>query len=212
MGNSATSTDGSGLSSSNQEKTEKQRTVEHFVIKFIQAIPPQGYDSIPGQCNPFLRCFISTLSRVSSYSISDIGRHERISAVLTTPVRVDSKSTTVWNCYRNFFMSPPLDAYLTVEMMNDAVGDHGEMLGYVHIPISKVLDGSVLAVDLIMNPGKVSYFTVLQLKYLIWFLNTVIFFFNNARTLPRFERLQFNCSFNGFSSIKIRLVIKSYTF
>lgn len=110
---------------------------ERFIIKFIGAYDiPLDYGS---KSDPFLCAYIQ--EHVVQYDADNrkFFKLQRISPVVQTPKRTDC-ANVIWNCYRDFKMTPPADSILTIEIYHGGDLSDSKMLGKVDIPVKVFTD------------------------------------------------------------------------
>ncbi len=139
---------------------------ERFIIKFIGAFDiPSDFG---GKSDPFLQAYISEHVVQFDAENRKYFKLQRISSVVTTPKRLDCTSV-IWNCYRDFKMTPPIDSTLIIDIYtsNDVADDR--LLGSVSIPVKVFND----------EAPKIFNFVTAKVKLVIrswWHSITVLFF------------------------------------
>lgn len=135
---------------------------QHFVIHFhsIHNIPSS---EISSEYRCYIKSYIGlsnsiiiarnldTNSTVQVSMNNDLNSITKISNSVITPIRT-SKSITL-NCFRDFFIKPPIDSVMVIEIINVISKVSDEVLGYAMIPINDLNedDNSSLQVYKITN-------------------------------------------------------------
>ena len=121
------------------EEDELPSNTPHYIIHFHSCsnVPMSDYTT---EIKPYLRSYIGIkVDNGFDYNL------EKISMMVTTSEK--GSKNPIWHSYRDFYISPPVDAVLVVEVVN-AKFDSGEtdVLGYVEIPLSDLTTQNTITI------------------------------------------------------------------